>query len=76
VLAEATTLLAGISRMPLPRFAVVVSVGNLVVAFVYAWIGAASADQSSFLFATVASIVLPALVVLAMRRAARARTAQ
>jgi len=38
---------------------------------VYAWIGAVSASQSSFLFATVASIVLPVLIVVALRRAAR-----
>jgi uncharacterized membrane protein YdjX (TVP38/TMEM64 family) len=73
VLAEATTILAGISRMALPRFFALVSVGNLVVAFVYAWIGAVSAGQSSFIFASVASIVLPVLVVLALRRAARVR---
>lgn len=71
VLAEATTILAGISRMPLPRFLLVVSIGNAVVAAVYAWIGAVSASQSSFLIASVASIVLPVLIVLAMRRAAR-----
>ena len=75
VLAEATTLLAGISRMPLARFCGVVSVGNIVVAFVYAWIGAVSADQSSFLFASVACIVLPVIVVLVMRRAAQGRAA-
>lgn len=71
VLAEATTILAGISRMPLPRFLAVVSIGNFVVAGVYAWIGAVSASQSSFLIASVASILLPVLIVLAMRRAAR-----
>lgn len=70
VLAEATTILAGISRLPLLRFTIVVSVGNLVVAAVYAWIGAVSASQSSFLFASVASIVLPVLIVLTLRRAA------
>jgi uncharacterized membrane protein YdjX (TVP38/TMEM64 family) len=74
VLAEATTILAGISHMPLPRFVLVVSIGNLVVAGVYAWIGAVSAGQSSFLIASVASILLPVLIVLAMRRAARKNT--
>lgn len=75
VLAEATTLLAGMARMPLPRFALVVSIGNAVVPAVYAWIGAVSASQSSFLFASVASIVLPVIIVLVMRRAARPRAA-
>jgi len=75
VLAEATTILAGMARMPLPRFLLVVSIGNAAVAGVYAWIGAVSAGQSSFLFASVASIVLPVIIVLAMRRAARPRAA-
>jgi uncharacterized membrane protein YdjX (TVP38/TMEM64 family) len=73
VLAEATTILAGMAHMPLPRFLLVVSIGNVVVAGVYAWIGAVSASQSSFLIASVASIVLPVIIVLAMRRAARPR---
>jgi 3-dehydroquinate synthase len=73
VLAEATTILAGITRLPLVRFVTVVSIGNLVVALVYAWIGAVSASQSSFLFASVASIVLPVIIVWSMRRAARPR---
>ena len=75
VLAEATTILAGISRMALPRFVLVVSIGNFIVALVYAWIGAVSASQSSFLFASAASIVLPLVIVLLMRRAARIRAA-
>jgi uncharacterized membrane protein YdjX (TVP38/TMEM64 family) len=75
VLAEATTILAGISRLPLPRFMMVVSVGNLVVALVYAWIGAVSASQSSFLFASVASIVLPVIIVWSLRRVARSGAA-
>ena len=73
VLAEATTILAGISRLPLARFFTVVSIGNLVVAAVYAWIGAVSASQSSFLFASIASIVLPVIIVWSLRRAARPR---
>lgn len=75
VMAEATTILAGMARMPLPRFALVVSIGNAVVAAVYAWIGAVSAGQSSFLIASVASMLLPAIIVLVMRRAVRSRPA-
>jgi len=76
VMAEATTILAGITHMPLPRYLVVVSVGNLVVALVYAWIGAVSASQSSFVFASVASIGLPVLIVLALRRVAGSGSAR
>lgn len=73
VLAEATTILAGMARTPMHRFLRIVSIGNVIVAFVYAWIGAISASQSSFLFASIASIVLPIVIVLALRRAANSR---
>lgn len=68
VLAEATTLLAGMAHMPLPRFLLLVSLGNGVVAALYAWIGALSAGQSSFLIASAAAMGLPLLLMLATRR--------
>lgn len=68
VLAEATTLLAGMARMPLPRFAVLVSLGNGVVAALYAWIGAVSAGQSSFLIASAGAMALPVLLMAVARR--------
>jgi uncharacterized membrane protein YdjX (TVP38/TMEM64 family) len=73
VMAEATTLLAGMARMPLPRFVVLVSIGNLVVAALYAVIGALSANQSSFLLVSFAAMVLPLLIMLAVRRFMPAR---
>lgn len=71
VLAEATCIVAGIARMPLAHFTLVVSVGNAVLAALYAWLGAASASQGSLVIAFVASMALPALLILAARRAAR-----
>lgn len=68
VLAEATTLLAGTTRMPVWRFALLVSIGNAVVAALYAGIGALSADRSSLVGVAVAAMVLPVLVMLVMRR--------
>lgn len=68
VLAEATTLLAGMSRMPLPRFTLVVSLGNAVVAALYAWLGAIAADAGAFAFAFVAAMVVPAVLMLLARR--------
>jgi len=68
VLAEATTLLAGMARMPLPRFVLLASLGNAVVAALYAWIGALSAGQSSFLIASVAAMGLPVLLMAVARR--------
>ena len=73
VLAEATTLLAGVARMPVLRFAALVSIGNAVVAALYAGIGALSASQSSFWLLSLAAMVLPLLIMLVMRRFMPAR---
>jgi uncharacterized membrane protein YdjX (TVP38/TMEM64 family) len=70
ILAEATLLVAGLSHMKFGRFVAIVSLGNLVVSALYAWIGAVSADQSSFVFASVASIVVPTIIVILTRRVA------
>lgn len=67
VLAEATTILAGTARLPLARFAVLVSIGNLVVAALYAGIGAWSADLASFWMVSVAAMLLPLLVMALVR---------
>ncbi len=68
VLAEATTILAGTARMPLLRFGLLVSVGNAVVAALYACIGAWSANRASFVWVSLAAMALPLLIVLVMRR--------
>lgn len=73
ILAEATLLVAGLSHMKFARFLAIVSVGNLVVSAFYAWIGAVSADRSSFLFASVASILVPTIIVILTRRVAERR---
>ena len=75
VLAEATTILAGTTRMAPGRFFGLVSIGNLVVAGLYAGIGAFSASQSSFLLVSIAAMVVPVLVVLVVRRIAGLRRA-
>lgn len=69
VLAEATTILAGTARMALWRFLALVSIGNLVVAALYAGIGAYSANRSSFLIVSVAAMAVPVLVMLVVRKA-------
>lgn len=69
VAAEAATLLAGTARMPLARFVLVTSIGNAIVALAYAWIGARAADERSFVFAFVACMLVPALVMLVVQRA-------
>lgn len=73
VLAEATTILAGTARMPLGRFLGLVSIGNLVVAALYAGIGAISASRSSFLMVSIAAMLVPVVLMLVMQRAVRMR---
>lgn len=68
VLAEATTLLAGMARMPLLRFVTLVSLGNAVVAALYAGIGAVSASPTTFWIASAAAMGLPVLLMAVTRR--------
>ena len=76
VLAEATTILAGTARMAPWRFLGLVSIGNLVVAALYAGIGAFSASRSSFLWVSFAAMAVPVLVVLVVRKTLRPRAAE
>jgi len=61
VLAEATTLIAGATRMPLSRFFAVASLANLAISAVYAAVGAVSAQVDSFLLAASGAILLPGI---------------
>src|SRR6185503_10375785 len=60
-LAEATTIIAGASRMPFPTFIAVAATANLGVSIVYAAVGAMSAQIGSFLLAVGGSMVLPGI---------------
>jgi uncharacterized membrane protein YdjX (TVP38/TMEM64 family) len=68
VLAETSVVLAGVARMCLWRFVALVSVGNAVVAAMYALLGAWSAQQASFLLLSAAAMLLPGLTWLLARR--------
>ncbi|MGB9936458.1 MAG: TVP38/TMEM64 family protein [Methanobacterium sp.] len=61
VLAEASILIAGIGRMPLKRFLLLVLLSNLGISIAYGAVGAYSAQINSFLVAFAAAILLPAL---------------
>lgn len=63
VLAETSILVAGIGRMPLNRFILIILLSNLGISLAYSAIGAYSANINSFLLAFVAAIVLPAIVM-------------
>ncbi len=68
VLAEASVLFAGMSRMPLNRFIMLSTLSNLAISAVYAGIGAMSATVNSFLPAMAGSILVPWLVMMVFKR--------
>ncbi|MGF7117215.1 TVP38/TMEM64 family protein [Methanobacterium oryzae] len=67
VLAEASVLVAGIGRMPLNRFILLVLLSNLGISLAYAAIGAYSAHLNSFLLAFTAAIILPAIAMIILK---------
>jgi uncharacterized membrane protein YdjX (TVP38/TMEM64 family) len=68
VLAEATTLVAGATRMDVLRFLAVAALANFGISIVYAVTGAYSLRVGSFLLAMVASMVVPALALWSANR--------
>lgn len=73
VLAEASVLMAGMTRMPMGRFALLTTIANLGIAVVYAAIGALSARVESFLLAFAGATLLPLTALLLARIGRRAR---
>ncbi|NQT92225.1 MAG: VTT domain-containing protein [Lentisphaerae bacterium] len=71
VLAEASVLFAGMSRMPVRRLLVLCALSNLAISAVHSAVGAFAATRHSFLLACVGSIVLPALAIVLSRRRRR-----
>ncbi len=63
VLAEASVLFAGLSRMPFPRFLLLTSLSNLAICSVYSATGALAAKAEMFLAAFAGSVALPALAM-------------
>lgn len=67
VLAEASVISCGASRMPLRTFLPIVALSNLGVAAAYGAVGALAAEAASFLVVFAASILVPALGLLVAR---------
>ena len=67
VLAEASTLFAGIGRLPLRRAAWPLLLGNAAVSLIYAWVGALGHSADAMLPAFLGSLGLSALLLLAAR---------
>lgn len=67
VLAEASTLFAGIGRMPLRRAVPPLVVGNAAVSLIYAWVGSLGRSTDAMIPAFLGSLVLSALLLLGAR---------
>lgn len=63
VLAEASTLFAGMSRMSVWRFATLTLFPNIGIAAIYAWVGSAKRGMQGMLLAFAAAMLLPALAL-------------
>ncbi len=61
VLAEVSTVFAGLSRMPLVRFLTIAALSNLGISAAYAGVGSAAAGAGSFLLAFAGAILIPAI---------------
>jgi uncharacterized membrane protein YdjX (TVP38/TMEM64 family) len=71
MLAEASVLVAGTSRMPLYRFLLLSTLSNLGISAAYAAVGAFSATANSFLLAFTGSILIPAITMMVMRKSSQ-----
>jgi uncharacterized membrane protein YdjX (TVP38/TMEM64 family) len=68
VLAEASVLVAGYSRMPHRRFLWITSLSNLGISLAYSGVGAHSVTHKSFLLAFAGALLIPAVGLLATRQ--------
>jgi uncharacterized membrane protein YdjX (TVP38/TMEM64 family) len=63
VLAEASALFAGVSRVPFPTYAAVTTLANAGISAVYCAFGAGAMNGRSFLLACAASLALPGIAM-------------
>ena len=71
VLAEASTVFAGMSGMTAGRFFLLTALSNLGISAVYAAVGAFSAEVNSFLIAFAFSMLVPGVAMLVGRKTPR-----
>jgi len=64
VMAEASVLFAGMSRMPFIRFLLLTSLSNFALSVVYVAVGTFSANVNSFLLAFFGAVLLPGIAML------------
>jgi uncharacterized membrane protein YdjX (TVP38/TMEM64 family) len=75
VLAEASTIFAGLAEFRPARFFALVSLSNFAISAVYAWVGSRAVDTPSFLLVVLASCLLPLAAMVAFRRVGLAPSA-
>ena len=68
VLAEASVLVAGLTRFDAARFVMITMLANIGIASLYAILGASATSTGSFLLVFAASCALPCLCALAFTR--------
>jgi uncharacterized membrane protein YdjX (TVP38/TMEM64 family) len=68
MLAEASVWFAGLGRMRVWRYVLLVTLANLGISAVYATVGALSATVSSFLLAFAGAILIPLIGMLVLRK--------
>ena len=68
VLAEASVVFAGVTRMPLMTFLMLTTLSNLGISAVYAAVGAMSYGGASFLYAFLGAVAIPG-IAMALARA-------
>lgn len=68
VMGEASVLFAGMSKMPVKRFLVLVALANLGMSAIYAAVGAFAAEVNTFLLAFFGAILVPGIAMLIVRR--------
>jgi len=73
ILAEASVILAGIEKVPVPTFVAAVGLANLALALLYGLLGEWAADREWLGIALVATGALPLLLTIALRRTTDAR---
>lgn len=67
LLAETSVIFAGIGRMQISRFIIMIILSNLGISIVYAFVGAYSAGINSFLLAFAGAISFPGILLLILR---------
>jgi 3-dehydroquinate synthase len=67
VLAEASSLFAGVAGVPIPQYLLITTLANIGISALYCAAGAKALHSSSFLLAFAASIGLPGLAMAISR---------